>query len=207
MRAIRSLAVVPAALVFAATALLGQQPAKPHVPCNDGTIDSTGHKSPCGKHNGVKPQPRGAVVVNTPGGAPAQVGAAPAPAGTAHPAPTAAPSSATKLVPPASAPVVIPPSPNAPPAKGGIGTSTTEVKFAPPPNTKVYAPPPSSGGGIGGNTVEEKDRSPRDATVSTKAAGATAKCKDGTYSHTTDTKIMCGGHSGVGQKLGETTSN
>jgi len=281
MRAMTRLALVPAAVLIAATSLAAQAPI-PHVPCKDGTVDSTGHKSPCGKHGGISTQPVGAVRVNAPPAQGAVVVNTPSSAGGAG-----GTGGATKLVPPASAPVVSPRDPNVatpassaaggigsntaeqkwkqhdatvntnsagatakcndgmyshstntkwecvdhkgvatklggnmppgppdakmppgpPTSAGGIGGNTTEAKLAPAPNTKVYTPAPGGAGGIGGNTSALKYETAHDATVSGNSVGATAKCKDGTYSHTKDTKIMCGGHSGVGQKLGETTSN
>jgi hypothetical protein len=43
--------------------------------------------------------------------------------------------------------------------------------------------------------------------VSTKSVGATAKCKDGKYSHSTDTHLQCAGHTGVAAHLGASSSH
>ena len=186
---------VAAALCIAASLGAQQSSAAGHpVTCNDGTTDVSTHKGACGKHGGIKaapaavvvntPPPQGAVKVNTPGGTPtaAPMAAKTAPVGVAAPVPAAAPSGANKLVPPASAPVVHPSA-----APGGI-IGPLDTKVASPRDPATHS-------------------SPRDATVNTKSAGATAKCKDGTYSHSTNTQLQCAGHTGVAAHLGAGSSH
>jgi hypothetical protein len=157
--------------------------------CNDGTYShSPDLKIQCGDHQGV------AMKMST--------GNNPGPPETM--APSHSPnSSSTKLVPPASAPVLHPPSPNSPPGVKPPNPNSPPVLHPPNPNSPPTAP---ASGGIG-NTTEMKFNPPPDATVNNQAAGATAKCKDGTYSHSHDTKIMCSDHKGVGQKIAAPPQN
>lgn len=164
---------VAAALCIAAALGAQASPAASHpVTCNDGTTDVSTHKSPCGKHGGIKPA--------TPTAAP--MATRTAPVGVAAPAPAAAPAGANKLVPPASAPV--------------NHASTSPSAIIGPVDSKTASPRDPA-----------THSSPRDATVNTKSAGATAKCKDGTYSHSTNTQLQCAGHTGVAAHLGASSSH
>jgi hypothetical protein len=186
---------VAAALCIAAVLGAQTSSAAGHpVTCNDGTTDVSTHKGACGKHGGIKAGPGavavnaapapGAVKVNTPGGTPtaAPMATKTAPVGVAAHTPAPAPSGSNKLVPPASAPV--------------NHTSTSPSAIIGPLDSHAASPRDPA-----------THSSPRDATVSTKSVGATAKCKDGTYSHSTNKQLQCAGHTGVAAHLGASSSH
>jgi hypothetical protein len=106
------------------------------------------------------------------GGVASASASAAAPAPAPPPAPAPAPPTARKTAPVAPAPAPAPPPP------------TDRVRPA--------APPVATGSNATGGTGKPENNDP---------AGATAKCKDGTYSHSAHRTGTCSRHGGVSQWL------
>jgi cytoskeletal protein RodZ len=121
--------------------------------------------------------------VPSPGTAPSTTAAAPSPTATTS-APPAVPSAAAVVTDPAPAYTV--------PTQRAY--TAPPVRTAPPATTGTY-----NGGGttdtytnVDGNQVERPDGS---------SAGASARCNDGSYSHSQHRSGTCSGHDGVSQWL------
>lgn len=155
------------------------------VKCKDGTMSNTSGSGACSHHGGVA-----AANAN------AAVAAAPAPATAPAPRPAPAPAAA-----PANA-----------------ATGATKCKDGTMSNTSGSGACSHHGGvatvaaGAAVGEVDPKPISPKapaptssqsasDASTNTTAQGATAMCKDGSYSHSTHHSGTCSNHGGVKQWL------
>jgi hypothetical protein len=130
----------------------------------------------------------------------------------ADPAPALTVASPAAAPPPVAAPVVAVAAPApvvAPPAVPAVApASTTPRPVAPrtshvkPAATRASAPPASSGSS-GGDTYTNVDGNQveRPVAAASQPAGATAKCKDGTWSFSQHHSGTCSGHGGVAQFL------
>lgn len=186
--------------VYADTAAAGTP-----VTCKDGTAGKAG-KGACSHHGGVDKSAAGAASTSAPTPAPTAVGP------TASPSPTATPSGASVTCKDGSAGKA---GKGACSHHGGVdksggttGSSTpaaapvapTASASAPAPAPTASAPTPAAPAAPQASTSAATPTSSTNAS-NTDATGATAKCKDGTYSHSKHHSGSCSHHGGVAQFL------
>ena len=185
-----ALAVLFSAPSFAADASSGP------VTCTDGTTSPHGGRGACSKHGGIKKDDAAAATA-------------------AAPAAPAAPAKVTKSADAASAPVTCTDGTTSP--KGGRGAcskhggikkddaaapaAAAKPAAAPAAPAKPAAAVPATPAAPAAAPSKTASTAGSGGSVNSDASGATAKCKDGSYSHSKTHSGTCSKHGGVADWL------